>query len=33
VHKIVENHQGAIKVQSPPPGRPRGARLTIELPV
>jgi two-component system sensor histidine kinase HydH len=32
VHKIVENHQGEISVDSPPPGKPAGCRFTIIIP-
>lgn len=32
VHKIVENHGGDIRIQSPLEGRPRGCRVTIILP-
>ena len=33
VHKIVENHQGDIDVDSPPPGKTKGCRFTIRIPV
>jgi two-component system sensor histidine kinase HydH len=33
VHKIVENHQGDIDVDSPPPGKTKGSRFTIRIPV
>ena len=32
VHKIAENHQGEIRVESPPPGKTKGSRFTIFLP-
>lgn len=32
VQKITENHHGDIRVESPPPGRPRGCRITLSLP-
>lgn len=32
VHKIVENHQGEIKVESPLPGTGGGTRFTITIP-
>ena len=32
VHKIVENHQGEIKVESPPPGGIKGCRFTMIIP-
>jgi len=32
VHKIVENHQGEIKVESPPAGKSKGCRFTLSLP-
>ncbi len=31
VHKIVENHDGDIKLQSPPPSKYQGCRFTIEI--
>jgi two-component system, NtrC family, sensor histidine kinase HydH len=31
--KIVENHQGRIRVQSPPPNRQRGCRFSIAIPM
>jgi len=33
VHKIVENHNGEINLQSPPAGKARGCRFTISIPV
>jgi len=33
VHKIVENHNGEIDLQSPPAGKTRGCRFTIRVPV
>ena len=33
VHKIVENHHGEINLQSPPAGKTRGCRFTIDVPV
>ena len=33
VHKILENHQGDIDVNSPPPGKTKGSRFTIRIPV
>jgi signal transduction histidine kinase len=33
VHKIVENHNGEINLQSPPAGKVRGCRFTISIPV
>ncbi len=33
VHKIVENHHGEILVACPPPGKVRGCRFTIRIPV
>ena len=33
VHKIVENHRGEIRVESPLPGNTRGCRFTMTLPV
>jgi two-component system sensor histidine kinase HydH len=33
VHKIVENHEGEIKIESPPPGSSRGCRFTMIIPV
>jgi two-component system sensor histidine kinase HydH len=32
VHKIVENHQGEIKVESPPAGAIKGCRFTMIIP-
>ncbi|UCD80233.1 MAG: PAS domain-containing protein [Desulfobacterales bacterium] len=32
VHKIVENHQGEIKIESPPAGRIKGCRFTMIIP-
>ncbi len=32
VHKIVENHQGEIGVESPPAGKRKGSRFTLFLP-
>jgi two-component system sensor histidine kinase HydH len=32
VHKIVENHRGEISVDSPPPGKKQGCRVTIFIP-
>jgi two-component system sensor histidine kinase HydH len=32
VHKIVENHQGEIIVESPPPGNIKGCRFTMIIP-
>lgn len=32
VHKIVENHQGGIGVESPPAGKRKGSRFTLFLP-
>ncbi|MBW2072200.1 MAG: hypothetical protein JRI89_13230, partial [Deltaproteobacteria bacterium] len=32
VHKIVENHQGEIRVESPLPGSDRGSRFTMVIP-
>jgi two-component system sensor histidine kinase HydH len=32
VHKIVENHNGEIRVQSPPSGKKYGSRFTIIIP-
>ena len=32
VHKIVENHQGEIDVESPPSGKDRGSRFVIRIP-
>jgi two-component system sensor histidine kinase HydH len=33
VHKIVENHNGEINLESPPPGKNRGSRFTIRIPL
>jgi two-component system sensor histidine kinase HydH len=33
VHSIVENHHGDIKVESPPPGKTRGSRFSMRIPV
>ena len=33
VHKIVENHRGEIRVESPLPGKTRGCRFTMTFPV
>ncbi|MFC1789082.1 ATP-binding protein, partial [Thermodesulfobacteriota bacterium] len=33
VHKIVENHRGEIRVESPLPGKTGGSRFIITLPV
>jgi two-component system sensor histidine kinase HydH len=33
VHKIVENHRGEIRVESPLPGKTRGSRFVMSLPV
>jgi len=33
VHKIVENHNGVIRVQSPPGGKKHGSRFTIIIPL
>ncbi len=33
VHKIVENHNGEINLQSPPAGKTRGCRFTIAIPI
>lgn len=33
VHKIVENHNGEINLQSPPAGKARGCRFTIRIPI
>jgi two-component system sensor histidine kinase HydH len=33
VHKIVENHDGDIRVESPVAGKSRGCRFTIHIPV
>jgi two-component system sensor histidine kinase HydH len=32
VHKIMENHQGEIEVESPPTGKKKGCRFTLSLP-
>jgi two-component system sensor histidine kinase HydH len=33
VNKIVENHQGKVSVDSPPPGKSRGSRFIISIPI
>ena len=33
VHKIVENHNGEINLQSPPAGKTQGCRFTIAIPI
>ena len=33
VHSIVENHNGEIRVESPSPGKNKGSRFTIRIPV
>jgi two-component system sensor histidine kinase HydH len=33
VHTIVENHRGEVMVESPPPGKSKGSRFTIRIPV
>jgi two-component system sensor histidine kinase HydH len=33
VHSIVENHHGEIKVESPSPGKVRGSRFTMSIPI
>lgn len=33
VHTIVENHSGEIRVESPPPGKSKGSRFAIRIPV
>jgi two-component system sensor histidine kinase HydH len=33
VHKIVENHNGEINLESPPPAKSRGCRFTIGIPI
>jgi two-component system sensor histidine kinase HydH len=33
VHKIVENHDGDIRVESPVPGKTHGCRFTIQIPI
>ncbi len=33
VHKIIENHNGEISIESPAPGRPGGCRFSIQIPV
>ncbi|MGD2186426.1 MAG: ATP-binding protein [Desulfobacterales bacterium] len=33
VHKIVENHNGEINLQSPPTGKDQGCRFTIGIPI
>ena len=32
VHKIVENHRGEIRIESPPAGKRKGCRFTLSLP-
>ncbi|MDB4442386.1 ATP-binding protein [bacterium] len=32
VHKILENHQGEIRIESPPAGKKTGCRFTLSLP-
>jgi two-component system sensor histidine kinase HydH len=32
VQKIVENHHGGIRIESPPPGSERGCRFTVSIP-
>jgi two-component system sensor histidine kinase HydH len=32
VQKIVENHHGGIRIESPPPGSDRGCRFTVSIP-
>ena len=31
-HKLVESHGGTLRLESPPPGRPRGCRFTLQIP-
>jgi two-component system sensor histidine kinase HydH len=33
VHKIVENHNGEINLESPPAGEKKGTRITVSIPV
>jgi len=33
IHKIVENHNGEIRVESPPDGKNNGSRFTIIIPL
>jgi two-component system, NtrC family, sensor histidine kinase HydH len=33
VHKIIENHQGDIEAESPPPGKSLGCRMTLRIPM
>jgi two-component system sensor histidine kinase HydH len=33
IHTIVENHRGEVMVESPPPGKNRGSRFTLSIPV
>jgi two-component system sensor histidine kinase HydH len=33
VHKILENHNGEIRVESPVPGNTQGCRITIQIPI
>ena len=32
VHKIIENHRGEIRIESPPSGKKNGCRFTLSLP-
>jgi len=32
VHKIVENHRGELRIESPPAGKRKGCRFTLSLP-